>query len=254
MKIAEMTKGELAERLILSVLNTSDVKDRILNFPSIDKGSFSLVVQLFLGEKNYENRYTSCINVTNDILNGWNNSIHLNKDELFSMAIENSRKQFPVLVEPINEFIDAEHQNGSLFEADGVNIPRCFVLSNELFYNGAAAMFYEPEILSKIAKKLNTSELYLLPSSTNHIFCVPHSNILSKEEVEEIFSSLDAVDAEMGLSEQAGLAEKLSEHIITYDASKNMLIEKSGVSYFPEINALSGKEQSAEMARNPVHR
>jgi len=58
MKIAEMTKGELAERLILSVLNTSDVKERILNFPSIDKGSFSLVVQLFLGEKNYENRYT----------------------------------------------------------------------------------------------------------------------------------------------------------------------------------------------------
>lgn len=254
MKIAEMTKGELAERLILSVLNTSDVKERILNFPSIDKGSFSLVVQLFLGEKNYENRYTSCINVTNDILNGWNNTIHLSKDELFSMAIENSRRQFPVLVEPINEFIDVDHQKGVLFEADGINIPRCFVLSNEYFYNGAAAMFYEPEILSKIAKKLDAKELYLLPSSTNHIFCVPHSNILAKDEIEEIFSSLDVVDAEMGLSEQAGIVEKLSENIITYDASKNMLVEKSGVSYFPEINAFSGKEQSAEMARNPVHR
>ena len=51
MKIAEMTKGELAERLILSVLNTSDVKERILNFPSIDKGSFSLVVQLSLEKR-----------------------------------------------------------------------------------------------------------------------------------------------------------------------------------------------------------
>lgn len=254
MKIAEMTKGELAERLILSVLNTNDVEERILNFPSIEKGSFSLVVQLFLGEKNYDNRYTSCINVTNDILNGWNNSIHLSKDELFSMAIENSRKQFPVLVEPINQFIDEEHQSGSLFEADGVNIPRCFVLSNEYFYNGAAAMFYEPEILSKIAKKLDTNELYLLPSSTNHIFCVPHSNILSREEVEDIFNSLDVVDSEMGISEQAALGEKLSENIITYDASKNMLIEKSGVSYFPVINAMSGNSYVDDSTRNPVHR
>ena len=94
----------------------------------------------------------------------------------------------------------------------------------------------------------------ILYDSTNHVFCVPHSNILSKDEIEEIFSSLDVVDAEMGLSEQSGLTEKLSENIITYDASRNMLIEKNGVSYFPEINALSGNEQSADMARNPVHR
>ena len=245
MKIAEMTKGELAERLILSVLNTDECKDRLLNFPHIEKGSFSLVVQLCLGEKNLEGKYTSCITVTNDILNGWDNSLRLSKDEMFSMAIENSKKLFPIMIEPLENFLGTSGESKDVsFKTDGINLPYCLVLTNTDFYNGAAAMFYEPDALGKIAGKLKADSLYLLPSSTNHIFCIPHSSALSKDEIKDIFSTLVSQDDE----------DRLSDKILSFDAGNKMIAEPDGVTYFPALDVANNVHQGMDGLNHSTRR
>ena len=51
MKISEMTTNDLAERLIIEVINYEESADRIFNFPFIRKGSFAILPQLCIGDK-----------------------------------------------------------------------------------------------------------------------------------------------------------------------------------------------------------
>lgn len=222
MKISEMKREELAERLILSVLNAEQSKERLFNFPNIIKGGFALVSQLCLGDKNMEGQYTSCITVTNDILNGW----EISRPEMFELAAENSKKLFPVLVEPLENLMQSlSEDEKKYFQTDGINLPNSFVLSNKMFFNGAAAMFYEPEVLDKLAKKCKTDNLFLFPSSTNHIFCIPSSDLLSKEECMEIQKNF-ASDSEDPV---------LSDQIMVYDA-KTKLVSYEDRPFSPYIN------------------
>ena len=239
MKIAEMTRGELAERLILSVLNTEECKDRLLNFPHIEKGSFSLVVQLCLGEKNLEGKYTSCITVTNDIWSGWNSTLSLSRDDMFSLAVENSNRLFPILIEPVdNLFGSAEESKDVSFKSDGINLPYCLVLTNQDFFNGAAAMFYKPEALGKMAQELGTTDIYLLPSSTNHIFCVPKTDILSKDEINTVFSEMTNA-----LSDDE---HSLSDSVLTYNKDTDMIVENSGITYSPKLDFTANIHQGMD--------
>lgn len=239
MKISEMNREELAGRLILSVLNAEDSKERLLNFPHKIKGDFALVSQLCLGDRNIEGQYTSCITVTNDILNNWG----ITKDEMFDMAATNSRRMFPVLVEPIENLVGGMSEGEkSLFKADGINLPNCYVITNKQFYNGAAAMFYEPDVFDRLAARLKTDNLYLLPSSTNHIFCVPVSNLMQAEEYTEVFSQFVSEAPE----------KRLADKVYTYDSLSKM-ISCDGITFSPYVTD-SAQAQGLDAVKNTVHR
>ena len=240
MKISEMKREELAERLILSVLNAEESNERLFNFPNIIKGGFALVSQLCLGDKNIDGQYTSCITVTNDILNGWD----ISKFEMFDLAIQNSRSLFPVLVEPLDSMTGVlSGSEKGLFHTDGVNLPNCYILTNKGFFNGAAALFYEPDVLNRLSKKCRADNIYLFPSSTNHIFCIPSSNLLSKEECTELQSAL------FSESEEKPLFDK----IMVYDNTDSMVLFDDR-KFALSLNEVSGRSISQDFQTKGIHR
>lgn len=222
MKIADMTMEDLSERLILSVINYNESAERLLTFPHIRKGSFAVLAQLCMGEKNINGLYTTCLTVTNDMLNGWN----IGKDNLFKMAAANSQKLFPAISEPIVSFLSSEGVRK--FLEDDFDISKVIVLSNESFFNGAAALFYESDILDRIAKELNSGKMFIMASSVNHMYCIPENAGLSEEALQDIFKELSGVVEE---------SKKICDSILIYDSSQKMISEAGGVSYNLSLNA-----------------
>ena len=173
-------------------------------------------------------------------MNGWG----ISKSEMFDMAVANSKKLFPILIEPLNELARRLDENGQqYFLTDGVNLPTCLVLSNEYFFNGAAAMFYEPEALDKIAAKFKVSSLYILPSSTNHIFCVPKSSLMEAQEYTDVFTAF--------ISAKPDGEKPLADKVMHYDVATKQ-VTYDGVNFSPAITDHSNT--AVEAANKTTHR
>lgn len=222
MKISDMTIDDLSERLILSVINYNDSAERLLNFPHIRKGSFAVLTQLCMGDKNINGMYTTCLTITNDMLNGWN----VSKENLFEMASTNSQNLFPVILEPVVSFLSDE--GVQQFMDDNFDISKIVVLSNKSFYNGVATLFYESEALDKIARAFDSEKVHIMASSVNHMYCIPENVGLSEESLQNIFKELSGAVEEK---------EKVCDSILTYDSTQKKISEIGGHSYNLSLKA-----------------
>lgn len=231
MKISDMTTKDLEERLILEVINYEESADRIFNFPFIRKGSFAILPQLCMGDKNLTGHYTTCLNVTNDMLNGWN----IDKTEVFQLAAKNSAKEFPISVEPITEFLNSDEVR--VFLEDSFDISQVYVLSNETYFNGAAAMFY-PDSLDQTAQSFDTEKLFILPISVNYVYCMPIDNGISEKELVALSKEVSKV-----LEKE----NRLCDNLMVYDAANKKVEEYGGDAYsvtFDAENNLKNKKMN----------
>lgn len=215
MKISEMTTNDLAERLIIEVINYEESADRIFNFPFIRKGSFAILPQLCIGDKNLAGHFTTCLNVTNDMLNNWN----ISKEEMFQLAAKNTAKEFPVSVEPITEYMNSDEVR--IFLEDCFDISKIYVMSNETYFNGASAMFY-PDSLDQTAHSFDTEKLFILPISVNYVYCMPIDNGISEDELAAISKEVAKV-----LEKE----NRLCDNLVVYDSVHKTVEEYGGDTY-----------------------
>lgn len=137
----------------------------------------------------------------------------LNEEQLFKLAVENTRRIFPPVVKSMNDVIR------DMFMKDGMpsdiadmmigEIPdeqMMWVISNDRGLNGAISMLYEDK-LHTLAMELN-NDLYIMPSSTHEVIAVSASMGDPNE--------LAAMVAEINM-EQVALDERLSNQVYHYD-------------------------------------
>lgn len=223
MEIKNYSSQELAERLILTTINYLENEDKLDDFPYIQKGNFALLAQLCLGEKNEYGDFTACITVTNSMLNKWG----IEKNIMFEIAADNSKKLFPVSYERMNDYLE-KRMNDDIFELPHeFNIKDIIVLTNEKHFNGAATIFYEPDILEVICKEIDNEKMILMPSSVNQIYCMPYKD-------DEQLQDLQMVYKEFVL--ESGIEEALTNGLLTYDCETKQLTEMNGLSYSPDLN------------------
>lgn len=229
MRILDMTNEDLAERLLIEVVDYKDSKANLLNFPYVKKGSFAVLAQLCVGEKNLDNNYSSVLSVTNDMLNAWG----ITKQEMFDMAVENSTSLFPAVVRDVSDFVDLNSIDGFFDDFDLSNVK---ILSNVSYFNGASVMFY-PNILDRVCEEFvpHANELYILPSSVNHLYVLPFNEHISQTELDEIFQSM---------SEKVEDNQRLSEHIIVYNSTAKELREMDGTTYDTDLVVANNKSRT----------
>lgn len=218
MKISNLSSEELVDRLILSVINYKDNEDKLDSYPVIRKGSFAVLAQLCVGEKNDAGQYTACLTVTNSMLEKWG----LPKEQLFEIAADNSKKLFPVTNQPITEYLDHSYAGAAVLFPDGFDIGNISVLTNEQHFNGAATLFYDASVLDRIAKENETAKLMLVPSSVNQIYCIPVTN---GEELRDARAVCD--EFLQMLTEE----ERLAENALVYDNNSKTVTEANGQMY-----------------------
>ncbi len=220
MKISEMTTNELKERLILEIINYQESADRLFNFPFIRKGSFAILPQLCMGDKSLVGHYTTCLNVTNDMLSSWN----IDKAELFQMAVENTAKEFPVRVDPITDYMNSDEIRVVL--EDSFDISKIYVMSNEMYFNGATVMFYQ-DSLEHITQSLDTENLYILPLRENYVNKMPIDKGMQENE-------LAALSKEM--SKVLENENRLCDNLVIYDAADKTITEYGGDKYTTSLD------------------
>jgi hypothetical protein len=194
-----------------------------LGVPYQSKGSFVLVPRLLLDKD------MSAV-VTHEMLL----DIGMDMDTLFEECKINSTKMYPGKVVGLSEYLSKEEME---IEPDGIAMPQVYVLTNATGANGAAAFFYQPDMVDNLATMLG-KDLLVFPAGKNEMFCIPVSNSTQLGEIQEMYN--EAVSS-LGLDEE----QPLSAEVMQYDHIKRNVKQMDGSSF-----SLDGLENSAVARHN----
>lgn len=231
-----MEQDELKNRLIMSVVSLEKNRDSLNDYPYLVKGNFAVLTQLLAGPQNKQGQYTAYLTVTKDMQRQWDISV----EELFQLAKENSKRLFPGKILSMEEFIG---ENSIEVQIDGTAAPEVYVLSNEKYFNGAATIFYEENMLEQLSEHLAGKNLVLFPAGNNEIYAVAteESDLAECQEVYDSF--LAELDSDC-----------LGPNVLLYDSSekniKTLNNETFEVSLLPEMN----RDMEERISRNERRR
>lgn len=199
---------EMKSKVILGIFGKDNNSFDLPDGPAVDKGAFTLR-PLLISEQNSEEGMTSFYVVGQEIMD----KLGMSEKEMLELARQNSMEKYPGEMKAIANFINVTEQ---MIIPDGVVIPQIYVLTNENSCCGAAAMFYQPELLDNLAK-MTSKDLAVFPADMNCVYCVP---VTSNEQIVEYQEMYQAAigDADHVLSEQ----------VLHYDLANKQLKDLSG--------------------------
>lgn len=205
----EMPKIELSEakdNIVFQLVNTEQNREMLAGIPHREFQDLAVI-------------YRWVVKVEADgiqstmVRNSLAEQLGLNEEQLFKLAVENTRRKFPPCVKSMNEVIC------EMFVKDGM--PRevaemmigempadkmMYVISNDKGINGAISMLYEDK-LHTLAMELE-SDLYILPSSVHEVIAVS-AEMGDPYELAEMVSEINM--------DQVALEERLSNQVYHYD-------------------------------------
>lgn len=144
--------------------------------------------------------------VTNDMLKAYD----LEENILIDLALLNSMRLFPAVVEDMNTVM------ASLMgiPASELNTPEDvsdqIVVTNTNNAFGASALFY-PGVMKELARRHNGS-YYILPSSVHEVITVPDDGKITYEELKEMVTEINHAQVSPG--------ERLTDEVYYYDTTK----------------------------------
>ena len=137
----------------------------------------------------------------------------LSEEQLFKLAVENTRRIFPPTIKNMNEVIrDMFMKDGMPPEIAEMMIGEMppdqamYVISNDRGLNGAISMLYEDK-LHGLAEEIGT-DLYIMPSSVHEVIAVS-SNMGDPNELAQMVAEINM--------DQVSLDERLSNQVYHYD-------------------------------------
>ena len=225
-----LKQREIMDRVILSVRNCPQKGDDQTDVPYLRRGNFAIFVQLLAGKKNHDGQYTACLTVTDSLMEKWKISF----EELVKAACENSKHLFPGKIYRLEEFVD--YSTDKQMRPDGDIAPEVFVLTNNTHFNGASAMFYQPELLNDLSEQYE--RIVLMPTGTNEIYCIA-------AEGEDTHGYQQLFDEIIEVMEDEKI---LSKEVLFYNKDSRELERSNGESFDPELTRLTD-EQNFRNAR-----
>lgn len=148
----------------------------------------------------------------------------LEEESLFTLALENTRRRFPIqfsaLEQAIRQFtleagIDLEEECKCDEEAEtGQETGGMYLLSNTFHTYGAVAMLY-PDVWEGIADRFQ-SDLIILPSSCHEVLVLPYTEEVSVSDLAEIVFTVnrECVAPEDMLSDSVYLYRRIEKRIV----------------------------------------
>lgn len=202
---------EVKSKVILGIFNDSAEEFEIKDGPCIHKGAFALRPLLPLpGSDQKGSDKTSFYVIGKEIME----YLAMDEKEILALARKNSMERYPGEMKVISDFMNLSDQ---MLVPDGVVIPQIYVLTNNSYCCGAAALFYQPELLQNLSE-LTGKDLAVFPANTNCVYCVPVNNVDQLREYQEMYQT-----AIKGTTEEVLLAD-----VLHYDSVKKALKQLDG--------------------------
>lgn len=195
----------MKENIVFQFINTEHNKEMLAGMPHREFLDLSIIYRCVV--KMDEEGIQSTL-----IDNGMAEWFGFTEKQLFKLAMENTKRIFPLCVKTINEVMreiymaDGMPKEGAEMMITGIPQEIMWVLSNDRNMYGAVFMLYEDE-LDAFASELE-SDLYILPSSIHEVIAVKASHGILDELVEMV------ADANNGM---VALEERLSNQVYYYN-------------------------------------
>lgn len=202
------------ERVFLATIGRAQNKSFLSRIPHIKKGDYAIFCQFGLGDKNMSGCYGSCVTVTNQMFEAW----HIAINRLIDAAATNSQIMLPGELRSVSAY-NPENQFDFFTN-------RVFVLSNKYHFNGAAALFYQPEMLWNMSDALGEKNFVLFPSGYNEILCLAIDRGNEWIDYQTLFDSFRNVN---------GYDRGLGSKILLMDCEKKSIRQLDGAVYSPEL-------------------
>lgn len=205
-EIPKIELSEAKDNIIFQLVNTEQNREMLAGVPHREFHDLTIIYRWVV--KVDVNGIQSTV-VRNSLVE----QIGLNEEQLFKLAVENTRRIFPPCVKSMNEVIC------EMFVKDGMprevaemmigEMPadkRMYVISNDKGINGAISMLYEDK-LHTLAMELD-SDLYILPSSLHEVIAIS-AEMNDPYELAEMVTEINM--------NQVALEERLSNQVYHYD-------------------------------------
>ena len=198
------------KNIFFQLINTNQNKNYLDKVPHREYLDLSIVYKCKVADKTTE----GSAGINNDMAR----IMGLNEEQLFALAMENTKRMFPPVVNSMEDTMEeiksllSEEEKEELDEFLTEEHSNLIVISNNRTMFGAASVLYE-ETLQQAAELLD-GNLFVIPSSIHEMI------VLSAEE-----NDMDYV-AKMVLEinrEHVNVSERLSNNIYFYSRSSNTL-------------------------------
>lgn len=167
----------LRDNVILKLVNYERNKDKLLDCPYIMYMDMAITFRFIV--KCDEMGVASAI-ISNNELDKWGVSI----DELYNIAMDNTRRLFPEKIRCMDEIIP----NMDEICLDEEDRKKLYVLSNTLGINGATAILYK-DVIKEFANKVGKN-LFILPSSIHEMILLC-SDEIEKERLKSLIKEVN---------------------------------------------------------------
>lgn len=198
--------GNAKDNIVFQLVNTEQNKEMLAGAPNRQFQDLSIMYRWVV---KVEDAGVQSTVIRNELAE----QLGFTEEQLFKLAVENTRRIFPPTLKNMNEVIrDMFMKDGMPSEIADMMIGEIppeqamYVISNERGINGAISMLYEDK-LHGLAEELGT-DLYIMPSSVHEVIAVS-SNMGDPNE-------LAAMVAEINM-DQVSLEERLSNQVYHYD-------------------------------------
>lgn len=198
--------GNAKDNIVFQLVNTEQNKEMLAGAPNRQFQDLSIMYRWVI---KVEDAGVQSTVIRNELAE----QLGFTEEQLFKLAVENTRRIFPPTLKNMNEVIrDMFMKDGMPSEIADMMIGEIppeqamYVISNERGINGAISMLYEDK-LHGLAEELGT-DLYIMPSSVHEVIAVS-SNMGDPNE-------LAAMVAEINM-DQVSLEERLSNQVYHYD-------------------------------------
>lgn len=205
--VSEMKLENFKNNVVFQFINTEQNKELLSKVPHREILDLSIIYRWVVDIN--ENNIQSAI-VKNPLIE----SLNLNEQQLFNLAVDNTKRLFTPSVKNFNEVMrDMLIKQNAPSEVinEMINIPlpleqNVWVISNDKNINGAINIIYK-DVLHDLANKLN-SNLYIMPSSVHECIAVSANDY----EPEHLISMVSEVNAT-----EVSPEEILSDRVYYYD-------------------------------------
>ena len=158
-----LLNAEIAkERVVMTLVNCEMNQEFLKDVPHRIYGEFAVYFRVLIGKE--EPGGTATVVIHEKHMEYWG----MNLDQIFELAMENTRRLLGIVVFPLDAYM---RRMGEPAPQDFPFCPEMYVISNSLGCKGAISAFYE-DVLEYVAKKVGP-EFYLIPSSVHEWLAVP---------------------------------------------------------------------------------
>lgn len=185
--------------IVSFVLNTELNHQRLSEAPHREIEDLSIAYYVLIEDSSFGMTTTM---VSNHLMHQWG----VDEEELYELSMANNNILLPPEIRSLNDIAIEMAQDAGILMPP-LCAPSMIVVTNKPKTRGAIYMF-DVDVLSIVAEQLNTSKLYILPSSIHEVIVIDAEMI----DGEDINAMIGDVNQEV-LSEQ----EILSDHAYVFD-------------------------------------